>query len=167
MNGQTAQIPTIGAMVAIAAGLRPSQNSATFIGGQHLTSDGRQQKMTALGEFIRNRRGELSLTQTSLAIRMGVDSTYVCAVERGRKRPDSTSFLDTLAQALELTGESVGELFAVAQLSQRSLRLPEDLSPVKHAVLTAIVRDLTRFSDLDMEVFATIHAALLRNRPSA
>ena|ERR1700731_1677349 len=123
--------------------------------------------MTALGDFIRHRRRELSLTQASLAIRMGVDATYVSAVERGRRRPEGASFLEVVARALELPPGQVENLVAVAQQSQRALRIPEELSLIKHTVLRAIVHDLPHFTDADMEIFAAVHAALARNRAPA
>jgi transcriptional regulator with XRE-family HTH domain len=120
--------------------------------------------MTALGVFVRNRRSELGLTQAELAIRMGVDDTYVSAVETGRRTPDGAPFLDILGRALELDAERVGLLFAVARRSQRTVRLPEELSPGKHAAFMAIADDLATLSERDMEVIASVHAALRRTR---
>lgn len=122
--------------------------------------------MTALGNFVRDRRIELGLTQATLATRMGVDDTYISAVETGRRTPDSSPFLEILGRALELDSDRVRQLFNVARRSQRFFRLPEELSPRKHAVFMAIAEDLPQLSPEDVEVIASVHAALVRNRKS-
>ncbi|MFM0366201.1 helix-turn-helix domain-containing protein [Paraburkholderia sediminicola] len=122
--------------------------------------------MTALGAFVRDRRNELGLTQAALAIRVGVDDTYVSAVETGRRTPDGSPFLDDLARALELDGDQLCELLLAARRSQRLFRLPEELSARKHAVFMAIADDLPQLSEGDIEVIASVHSALVRNRKS-
>ncbi|KVV36257.1 DNA-binding protein [Burkholderia ubonensis] len=122
--------------------------------------------MTALGIFVRDRRFELGLTQAALATRMGVDDTYISAVETGRRTPDGSPFLEMLSQALELDSDRTRHLFNVARRSQRFLRLPKELSPRKHAVFMAIAEDLPHLSPEDVEIIASVHAALVRNRKS-
>ncbi|WP_060010854.1 helix-turn-helix domain-containing protein [Burkholderia anthina] len=122
--------------------------------------------MTALGIFVRDRRFELGLTQAALATRMGVDDTYISAVETGRRTPDGSPFLEMLGRALELDSSQMSQLNNVARRSQRFFRLPEELSPRKHAVFMAIAEDLPRLSPEDVEVIASVHAALVRNRKS-
>ncbi|AOI80970.1 MULTISPECIES: helix-turn-helix transcriptional regulator [Burkholderia] len=120
--------------------------------------------MTALGSFVRDHRTELGLTQAALAARMGVDDTYISAVETGRRTPDGSPFLDMLGRALELDSDGRRQLNDAARRSQRFFRLPEELSPRKHAVLMAIAEDLPQLSPADVEVIASVHAALVRNR---
>jgi transcriptional regulator with XRE-family HTH domain len=122
--------------------------------------------MTALGDFVRDRRNELGLTQAALAMRIGVDDTYVSAVETGRRTPDGSPFLDILGRALKLDGDQLCELLAVARRSQRIFRLPEELSARKHAVFMAIAEDLPQLNEEDIEVIASVHSALTRNRKS-
>lgn len=120
--------------------------------------------MSALGNFVRDRRFELGLTQAALATRMGVDDTYISAVETGRRTPDGSPFLEMLGQALELDSDRIHQLMNVARRSQRFFRLPEELSPRKHAVFMAIAEDLPHLSPEDVEIIASVHAALVRNR---
>ncbi|WP_321927323.1 helix-turn-helix transcriptional regulator [Burkholderia sp. BCC1998] len=122
--------------------------------------------MTALGDFVRDCRTELGLTQAALATRMGVDDTYISAVETGRRTPDGSPFLEMLGRALELDSDRILQLNNVARRSQRLFRLPEELSPRKHAVFMAIAEDLPQLSPEDVEIIASVHAALVRNRKS-
>lgn len=119
--------------------------------------------MSALGDFIRSRRKSLGLTQTALAIRVGVDDTYVSAVETGKRTPDGEEFLRTLSVALELNEELASELAAVARKSQRLFRLPSEISSRKHEVLQALALD-SGLTDEDMSLLAAMHAGLARGR---
>lgn len=119
--------------------------------------------MSALGDFIRTRRRSLGLTQTALAIRIGVDDTYVSAVETGKRTPDGEQFLGMLSVALELNDELASELAAAARKSQRIFRLPAEISTLKHEVLQALALD-SCLSDEDMSALAGVHAALTRGR---
>lgn len=123
--------------------------------------------MSTLGQFVRDRRNELGLTQAALAVRVGVDDTYVSAVETGRRTPDGLPFLDVLGHALELDTAQTRELLAAARRSQRSIRLPDGLSTRKHEVFTELADDLPHLSEQDMEIIAGVHAALVRNRERA
>ncbi|WP_199032190.1 helix-turn-helix domain-containing protein [Ralstonia sp. ASV6] len=119
--------------------------------------------MSSLGDFIRARRKALGISQTTLAVRIGVDDTYISAVETGKRTPDSEHFLDSLAAALELTAEMKPELHAVARKSQRLFRLPAEISACKHEVIQALAMDTT-LTDEDIKIFADLHAALIRRR---
>jgi len=119
--------------------------------------------MSTLGDFIRARRKILGLTQTALATRIGVDDTYVSAVETGKRTPDGQQFLEMMSVALELTDDLRRSLAAAARKSQRIFRLPVEISTQKHEVLQALALD-TDLSDDDMAVFAAMHTALARGR---
>lgn len=119
--------------------------------------------MSALGDFIRARRKILGLTQTALAIRIGVDDTYISAVETGKRTPDGEQFLEMMSVALELTDELHRSLAAAARKSQRIFRLPAEISTRKHEVLQALALD-AGLSDDDMAAFAAMHTALARRR---
>lgn len=122
--------------------------------------------MTALGNFVRNRRKELRLTQVALALRMGVDDAYISAVETGRRAPDGRSFLEALGRALELGQDGLRQLADASMRSQRYLRLPEELSERKHQLISALVEDV-RLSEMDLETIASVHSAIARNRRMA
>lgn len=119
--------------------------------------------MSTLGDFIRTRRKNLGLTQTALAVRIGVDDTYVSAVETGKRTPDGEQFLEMMSVALELNDELASELSAAARRSQRIFRLPTEISTLKHEVLQALALD-SCLSDEDMRLLAAMHAGLARGR---
>lgn len=56
---------------------------------------------TAFGEAIRQRRGELGLSQEALAEACDLDRTYISGIERGTRNPSLTNILK-IAGALQL-----------------------------------------------------------------
>lgn len=119
--------------------------------------------MTALGNFVRARRKQLGMLQVQLASRMGVDDTYVSAIETGKRTPDSVDFLDALARALELDGDRVADLMRAAQVSQRIFRLPTETSSRKRELLKVLAEDIA-LTETDIEAIAAVYTAISQNR---
>lgn len=120
--------------------------------------------MTALGDFLRQQRVACDLTQAALARRAGVNATYINAIETGRKRPDGPQLLNALAEALSLDEGGRRALSKAAELSQRLLRLPEELSPAKHEFVRTLIEDLPQFGAPELEILSNVLAALRRQR---
>ncbi|SOY40309.1 Transcriptional regulator, XRE family [Cupriavidus phytorum] len=114
--------------------------------------------MTALGEFIRQHRLAADLTQAELARRVGVDSTYLGAIETGKKRPKGEALLEGIAESLSLTREGKHELVLAARLSQRTLRLPEELTRAQHEIVQQLVRELPQLDEADTNSLQSILA---------
>ncbi|MBQ9431300.1 MAG: ImmA/IrrE family metallo-endopeptidase [Kiritimatiellae bacterium] len=70
-----------------------------------------------LGSRIREERELLSLSQSELASRLGMQATQLCKIELGRTKP-SMRTLERLAAALDVT---VADLFARGRLPARSV----------------------------------------------
>ncbi|MGO4575375.1 helix-turn-helix transcriptional regulator [Cupriavidus sp. 2TAF22] len=115
--------------------------------------------MTALGEFIRQHRLAADLTQAELARRVGVDSTYLGAIETGKKRPKGEALLEGIAESLSLTREGKYELVMAARLSQRTVRLPEELTRAQHEIVQELVRELPQLGEADTDSLQSILAA--------
>lgn len=120
--------------------------------------------MTALGEFIRRHRIECELTQAELARRAGVNATYINAIETGRNRPDGPQILNALAEALRLDGEGRRDLGKAAELSQRLLRLPEELTPAEHEFVRTLVDELPRLGAPALDILTNVLEALRLQR---
>ena len=65
----------------------------------------------AFGQAVRERRGELGISQEALGFRAGIHRTYVSQLERGIKSP-SLKIIALLAHALNI---SASELVARAE----------------------------------------------------
>ena len=89
----------------------------------------------SLGEVVRRRREELSLTQDQVAPRVGISKPYLSNIETDRvKNPPSDGVLRKLEQALDFP---VGELTKMAHL----VRTPMDVR-LEHEKLSAEVEKL-------------------------
>lgn len=122
--------------------------------------------MSPLGKFVRHRRKQLGLFQEELAKRLGIDDTYVSAIETGKRTPDKAEFLGALCRALELDNEQAAELAYAAQASQLVLRLPQGTLARKQEVLKALANDAT-LTATDIEAIAALHTVIARTRQSA
>ncbi|OLO42177.1 hypothetical protein BTR23_02850 [Alkalihalophilus pseudofirmus] len=60
-----------------------------------------------VGQTIRKFRKEKGLTQTELAIRAGVDKSYLRSIERKDNEYPSFTFVEKIAQALNISVDSI------------------------------------------------------------
>jgi len=89
----------------------------------------------SLGEVVRQRREELSLTQDQVAVRVGISKPYLSNIETERvKNPPSDPVINRLEQALQF---GQGELRRIADL----VRTPLDVRQ-EHEKLSAEVEKL-------------------------
>ena len=78
----------------------------------------------SLGEVIRQRREELSLTQDQVALRVGISKPYLSNIETERvKNPPSDPVIDRLEQALQF---GQGELRRIAHLVRTPLDVRQE-----------------------------------------
>lgn len=84
-----------------------------------------------LGEFIRDQRQSAQLSLRGLAAKAGISNPYLSQVERGLRRP-SAEILAQIATGLSISVES---------MLARAGVLPQHLTPVGPAVVTAIGDD--------------------------
>jgi transcriptional regulator with XRE-family HTH domain len=64
------------------------------------TDKGRTERQVEFGDRIRARRQALGLSQEALALRAGINRTYIASLEAGRRNP-SLELISKLARALE------------------------------------------------------------------
>lgn len=76
-----------------------------------------------LGEYVRNKRTLLKLSQPQLADRLGLDYQYISRVERGLISP-TLYWITTLASAFEMQPEEfVQEMLAHIHSSKVSIKV--------------------------------------------
>lgn len=103
-----------------------------------------------IGNILRARRAELTLTTRSLAARSGVNQATIVKMERGDIRsPQPDTYVD-LARAL---GLSASDLFAIAGW------IPAEELPTFKPYLRAKYRDLDEQAIADLERYAAQLAA--------
>lgn len=118
--------------------------------------------MTPVGQFVSQKRHALGMTQTELAQITGVDGSYINRIERGGKCPGNFIFLERLAKSLQLSPNETTNLLAVAKLSQRTVRLPANLSLSTYAVADSFISALEEMSDEQIQFLDSILNAMRR-----
>lgn len=83
-----------------------------------------------LGAVVREARTRLGLTQHELALRMGVQGSFISKIETGRVKQPSLHFVGPLAAAL---GMPVAELYEAATGTQAPAPAGRDLPSDVHA----------------------------------
>lgn len=77
-------------------------------------SQGREERMTSLGAFLRERREKRGMSIREVARRAGVSHTSLVRTERGEQSPSSVEQLVAYTHALELTREDTDLAFELA-----------------------------------------------------
>lgn len=98
-------------------------------GGQYtivLQNQDLRKLMTPIGQFIFRKRHALSMTQSELAQKSGVDGSYINRIEKGGKRPGNLIFLERLAKSLQFSSEEEKNY----SQSQNYLNAPFVLPPI-------------------------------------
>lgn len=78
---------------------------------------------SGLATALRSVRAVKGLTQTELAVRSGVDRSYISALENGRRKAPSWDILVALARALDM---SVSEFLQWTEEPPQSPDVPHD-----------------------------------------
>lgn len=83
-------------------------------------------KENKLGKFINAKRQEHNISLRSLALTVGISSTYLSDIENGRRSRLSDEYLLKLADALNLNDDDRAKLFDLA--SEKNDTIPLDVS---------------------------------------
>jgi transcriptional regulator with XRE-family HTH domain len=102
----------------------------------------RQRPPTPFGKLIAEWSATKKMSQAELARRIGIDPSYVNQISSGKKAPTNLSLLMRIAYALELDSNQIDQLFKAAQISQRSIRLPEDLPTEAYEMAADFIQGL-------------------------
>jgi len=104
--------------------------------------------MTPFGHYLETVRRARDMQQTELANLLGIDPSYISAIERGKKGPPSADILQRIKTVMSLSDIESKELdFAVKQ-SGRVIRLPNNTSLAEYALISTLSR---RIGSLSME----------------
>jgi transcriptional regulator with XRE-family HTH domain len=129
---------------------------------------------SALGEFLRSRRGEVrpddvglpagrarrvsGLRREEVALLAGVSVDYYVRLEQGRERSPSAQVLDALAEALRLDDDARQHAFRLAGLAPRPVSArPEQVSP-------HLLQLMDGWPDTPALVLSRCYDVLARNR---
>lgn len=94
--------------------------------------------MTPFGLFLESIRRSRQLQQVQLADRLGVNSCYVSAMEKGKKGPPSKEVLTKLISQLKLDGSEQEALWEYVDQSQKTVRVPDNATAEEYALMRDI-----------------------------
>jgi HTH-type transcriptional regulator, competence development regulator len=109
------------------------------------------------GERLRELRLASRMNQRTLAVKAGIDFTYLSKVENGRMPPPAAATIVKLAEALEVNPD---ELLVLAD------KIPQDLRPVitKSPALPAFLRSISDLSEAELRQLSAYAERVRANR---
>lgn len=118
---------------------------------------------TSFGKAVRVLRIEYGVTLKKMAEYLGVTSSYVSAVETGKKNP-TDELVSKIATFFNLQPHDEKELFIKAAESHRKLTLDLDgASPAGRSTATAFARNFNNLTDEQLEQVTKLVNKLVEN----
>lgn len=111
--------------------------------------------MTPFAEFLFQLRRTRGLRQKELADLLGVDSSYLSALEGGRRDPPASGRLEHFARILGLSQDQTGEMLRSAAMSGRRIDIPDDASREEYILAHEFATELGSFSGAQIELMRT------------
>lgn len=102
--------------------------------------------MTPFGELLEKHRRKRGLHQQELSYLVGINSTYVSAMESGKRGSPSKEVVQRIIAALELTEQEAKELKESATRSKKSMRIPNNASSEEYLIAYQLFQRMGRLS---------------------
>jgi transcriptional regulator with XRE-family HTH domain len=116
--------------------------------------------MTPFGCYLESLRRNRRLKQKDIAEMIGVNPSYISAMESGKKGPPSDDLIRSLAESLNLSTSEDILLWDYAAQSVQALRIPDNLPVEEYAVINGLQQ---AFGTLSKGQITIICAALSMN----
>jgi transcriptional regulator with XRE-family HTH domain len=113
--------------------------------------------MSPFSILVKELRTSCGLKQAEFAQRLGVEQSYVSAVEVGKKGPPGADFMAKLVQAFDLDNAWECRLQEALELSQRRFELPKGTSTEAYRIFNRL---RTQLHDLHPAQIELIEYAL-------
>jgi HTH-type transcriptional regulator, competence development regulator len=91
--------------------------------------------MTPFALYLEQLRRSRNLQQKQMAVRLGINPSYLSSLEKGRKSPPSLAVLNTLISSLKLSRHEQDELWRRVQLSELTPQLPLNMSQEEYELV--------------------------------
>lgn len=105
-------------------------------------------------EILRRKR---ALTQTQLADRLGIASSYISILERGHKPPPSDKILQKIIVTLELNEHEKFQLLHDAKISNFTLKAPEHASREEFEFVYQLSKRLGQLTPRDLRILSELY----------
>ena len=123
--------------------------------------------MTPFGQYLEQLRRSRSMQQTQLAAKVGINSSYLSNMEKGRKGPASEPILKKLITVLDLDEEEQKLLRTYVEHSKPSFKIPKEAGLSEYAFINELWKQLGSLTDDQIEAMRLIlkMGESQRNRP--
>ena len=116
--------------------------------------------MTPFGTVVRNYRGKKEISIKTLSKAIGVTSTYLSALERGKRRKPSKKVIEGVIKYFKLTGSQASEVRQAALFSDTRPKIPSYAGP---EIFVAVHQLIKRAQELTPSELAMLEIILSKN----
>jgi len=102
--------------------------------------------MTPFGNCLQKIRRKRKMRQKTVAALIGINRSYICALENGTKPPPSTSVVDSIIKNLALEAHEVSELVESIEISRKTLHLPDGMIEEEYKLAYELLSELGSMS---------------------
>lgn len=108
--------------------------------------------MTPFSTFLIKFRQERGLRQNQMASLLGVEQSYLSALESGQKPPPRKVKLDYIAQKLELNETQTQDLALAAKISEKTIKIPKTVKLQTQEMCHLFQMVLPQISDKQVQI---------------
>lgn len=112
--------------------------------------------MSPFGIALNALRRSKNIDQKSLAQMVGMHHCHLSSIENGRTSPPKPKTLDRLCHLLQLTDSETEQLLAAAQLSRRTIKLPNGISLDEYKFVAVLAQRLGSLTSEELEAMNNI-----------
>lgn len=112
--------------------------------------------MSPFGATLEKFRKERSIKQVELAQLLGIEQSYISAMERGHKGPPSDALLEKIASVLKLPRIEKRQLLHDAEISKLAFKIPQKTTRSEFELLHKLRKHLGTLNDRQVLVISTV-----------
>lgn len=112
--------------------------------------------MTPFGEYLEHIRRSRCLQQTQMADIMGINQTYVSAIEKGRRRTLPKQVLMRVVEHLQLTQDEQTALWYALEISEPVFRLPNSMSKAEFEFVHKLRKSLGNLNRSQLVIMSEV-----------
>lgn len=112
--------------------------------------------ITPFSEQLKSIRIQRGLKQNQMAQQLGVEQSYLSALECGHKPPPKNQYLDHLIQKLGLDVEEAESLRRAAKKSTKTIKIPPNVKKQTQEMCLLLEETLPRISDSQVQVIKLV-----------
>jgi len=108
--------------------------------------------MSPFGIIVRSYRNQKGISLKTLANALGVTSTFLSALERGKRRKPSRKIVDGIISFFNLDNDRINELEEAVRYSDTRPKIPSDARPEVYTAIHNMIMNADDIQDYELQI---------------